>query len=82
MAIYGIKIWTRNNENEKDKGSPIITKPTMISNKKNAMSLLLEIPTLKKITPNRDFSISYRDDEGKDIFIDVNGKTFNYPQWI
>lgn len=82
MAIYGVKIWARNNDNEKDKGSPIITKLTMISNKKNAMSLFPEIPMLKKITPNKDFSISYRDAEGKDIFVDVNGKTFDYPQWI
>lgn len=48
MAIYGVKIWARNNDNEKDKGSPVITKFTMISNKKNAMSLFPEIPMLKK----------------------------------
>lgn len=81
MNIYGVKIWARDKENCFDKGRQIIEKPTMIANVKNAMSLFPEIPKLKKITPNNEFSISYRDSEGKDVFVDVYGNTYDFPQW-
>lgn len=81
MNIYGVKIWARDKENGFDKGSPILEKPVMLANAKNAMSLFPEIPELRKVTPNKEFSISYRDSEGKDVFVDVYGNTYDFPQW-
>lgn len=81
MNVYGVKIWARDKENDSDKGKPIFTKSVMLANIKNAMSLFPEIPKLRKLTPNKEFSISYLDSEGKDIFVDVYGNTFDFPQW-
>lgn len=82
MGVYGVKIWARDKENDSDKGAPIFTKSVMLANKKNAMSLFPEIEGLKKVTPNKEFAISYLDSEGKDMFVDTCGNSYSYPQWI